>query len=142
MIEIVIHSDGGSRGNPGLAAIGVVAESQGKVLFEISKVIGETTNNIAEYTAVLEGMKELYKMHNMGLLSGVSKISWFLDSQLVVEQLLGRYKIKKQHIKDLVSEISTVRMTLPYPILFSHVKREQNKEADSLVNQAMDAYKD
>lgn len=138
MTEFIIHSDGGSRGNPGSAAIGVHAEFNGKRVIEISKRIGITTNNVAEYSAVLEGMKEIFSLYSSGNLQGVQKISWYLDSQLVVEQLMGRFAIKTPHIKILVQDINKLRMLLPLKILFIHVPREENKNADLLVNNALD----
>lgn len=139
MGNLIIHSDGGSRGNPGPAAIGVVAQLDGKTVFEISKTIGVTTNNVAEYTAVLEGVKKIISLPSSD--KTFTHIEWMLDSQLVVEQIMGRYAVKKDHIRDLLSQIAVLRLSLPYTFSFIHVPREQNKEADRLVNLALDSQK-
>lgn len=133
---IVVHTDGGSRGNPGPAAIGVQIELNGQTLFEKSASIGTTTNNTAEYTALLQALQwlvaNLSKHH-------VSSIQFFLDSQLVVEQLNGKYKIKKPHILEFVRTIHQLVASLSIPVQFIHIPREQNARADVLVNEALDA---
>ena len=131
-----MHSDGGARGNPGPAAIGVVIENEiGERLDEISETIGETTNNIAEYTAVLRGLYAL-----QGLFGEDTKnleIDWRLDSELVVKQLAGDYKVKNPGLRTLFEEIRDLRSRFP-KLTLKHVRRELNKEADQLVNEALD----
>ncbi len=130
--KIIIHTDGGSRGNPGPAACGVVI-NLGDRVEEISEFIGVATNNIAEYSAVvkaLEWVKENIKDD--------VEIDFFLDSQLVVEQLNGNYKMKNEGLKPLFWQIRGLMMDLGGQINFSYVPREQNKEADALVNKALD----
>lgn len=141
MATLTVHSDGGSRGNPGPAAVGVHAELDGERLFQVSRNIGTATNNVAEYTAVLDGMKTLISLHSSGKVPKEATIAWYLDSQLVVEQLMGRYSVKKPHIRELIQEVAMLRMMLPYPLTFMHVRREQNAEADALVNEALDSNK-
>lgn len=136
MQKIIVHSDGGARGNPGPSAIGVVIENdKGEVLQEISEYIGDTTNNIAEYTAVLNGLKSLAVMFNNETRD--LEIDWRLDSELVVKQLAGEYKVKNPGLRTLFEEIRDLRAAFP-GLSLKHVRREENKEADKLVNKALD----
>ncbi len=131
MNNVIIHSDGGARGNPGPAAIGaVIADENGAVLATVSRYIGETTNNQAEYQAVIAGLEEALKL-------GAEQASCILDSELVVKQLNREYKVKN---KELAPQFVKVHnLTLQFKkVTFSHVRREQNKEADRLVNEALD----
>lgn len=133
MQKLTIYSDGGSRGNPGPAAIGVVIEGQ----TEISKCIGIATNNQAEYTAVIEALK--WVSNHLTATSEVAvEVEFFLDSQLVVEQLNGRYKLKNEGLKPLFWEVRELTLKLGGKVTFQHISREQNKEADRLVNEALD----
>lgn len=135
--KLFIYTDGGARGNPGPAAIGVfIIDSNGQVLQEIGKTIGETTNNVAEYTAVLTGMNWI--LDNKELVGEYHKIIYYIDSQLVVQQLKGLYKIKSPHLRVLISEIKQKESVLQTPVEYVHVPREKNKEADRLVNHALD----
>lgn len=140
MQKIIVHSDGGARGNPGPAAIGVVIEREnGEKIEEISKTIGESTNNIAEYSAVLHGLhclQALFGEETMEL-----QIDWFLDSELVVKQLAGEYKVKNPGLRQIFEEIRDLRARFP-KLTLSHVRREQNKRADQLVNEALDKEKE
>jgi len=152
--RLIIHTDGGARGNPGPAAIGVVIEQEGKIIHEFGKKIGETTNNVAEYTAVIEALRFLKKTgdnepaptqiySNRG--EQGTKINFFLDSKLVVEQLNGNYKIKDSKLRELSlqvrmieQDLSADRQKLGSVITYAYVPREQNKRADLMVNQALD----
>lgn len=138
-LTITIHTDGGSRGNPGPAGIGAIAQSQGEIIFEISEKIGETTNNVAEYTAVIRAMEEI-------LTQDISseKLNFILDSELIVRQIVGKYKVKLPHLQQLREKIiSLIREAKEKgkldQITFSEVRREFNKEADMLVNKALDS---
>jgi len=132
--KLIIHTDGGARGNPGPAGIGVVIEQDGKIIHEFGKTIGETTNNVAEYTAVIEALTYL-KTRNTQL----ETISFLLDSKLVVEQLNGNYKIKDAKLRELSLKIRMLEQELSGGVItYAHVPREKNKEADRLVNQALD----
>lgn len=136
MQKVIVHSDGGARGNPGPAAIGVVIEKEDReIIEEISEAIGDTTNNIAEYTAVLRGLQVL------GVLFGAKtadiEVDWRLDSELVVKQLAGEYKVKNPGLRPLYEEIRDLRARFPH-LTLKHVRREENKEADRLVNEALD----
>jgi len=130
-MKIIIHSDGGSRGNPGDAALGVVlADEQGRVLKEISEYLGRTTNNVAEYKALIRGLEEAQRL-------GATEVQVFADSELMVNQLLGVYAVKNQGLKPLFRQAQELKAYFN-KITFSHVPRAQNKAADRLVNQALD----
>lgn len=135
-MKIIVHSDGGARGNPGPAAIGVVIEKEdGEMIEEISEAIGDTTNNIAEYTAVLRGLQVLEVL--FGAKVAEMEVDWRLDSELVVKQLAGQYKVKNPGLRPLYEEIRDLRARFPH-LTLKHVRREENKEADRLVNEALD----
>lgn len=142
-MNYVIHTDGGARGNPGPAAVGVFIEkcncktdrcSEGKreVVSTIGKRIGETTNNVAEYTAVIEALMYVKSV------GGGERIQFFLDSNLVVQQLMGVFKIKDAKLRDLMLEVKSLEQEVGGVVTYSYVPREQNKDADLLVNQALD----
>ena len=136
LMKIIVHSDGGARGNPGPSAIGVVIEKEnGEVIEEISEAIGDTTNNIAEYTAVLRGLQVLEVL--FGAKVADIEVDWRLDSELVVKQLAGEYKVKNPGLRPLYEEIRDLRARFPH-LTLKHVRREENKEADRLVNEALD----
>lgn len=131
-----MHSDGGARGNPGPSAIGIVIEkATGEIIEEVSECIGDATNNIAEYTAVLRGLAVLKII--FGTKTREIKIDWKLDSELVVKQLAGDYKVKNPGLREIFLEIQDTRAHFPH-LTFTHVRRELNKEADRLVNEALD----
>jgi ribonuclease HI len=132
MSILTIHTDGGARGNPGPAAIGVVFDC-GDEHFEHGRAIGDATNNVAEYTAVLDALDQLPQ-----ITTPVTELHFFLDSELVVRQILGQYRVKEATLQQLHAQVlQKVRATgLPYR--FTHVRREQNTLADKLVNQTLD----
>lgn len=133
-VVLTVYTDGGARGNPGPAGIGVlIVKNQEQ--FKISKYIGLATNNQAEYQAVIEALK--YLIENFSQSDIVAK--FYLDSQLVVEQLSGNYKIKNEGLKPLFNEARDSILKLGGQITFTHIPREQNCVADELVNQAIDA---
>lgn len=131
MSRLTINFDGGSRGNPGPAAIGVVVRgSDGKVREEVGEKIGEATNNVAEYKALLRGI-ELAAAH------GGTELELIGDSELVVRQVEGRYKVKNAGIKPLHAEVKRALRDFDSWSI-RHVRREQNADADRLVNEALD----
>lgn len=136
MKTINIYTDGGSRGNPGPSAIGVFIEGDGKVLGKIGKRIGTNTNNFAEYSAILEGLDFL--LQNRDLLSEDSEINFYMDSQLAYSQIAGVYKIKNAVLRELLFKIREKEAEINLPIVYSFVPREKNKDADRLVNLALD----
>lgn len=134
---IKIFTDGGSRGNPGEAAIGVhIADSKGIPIHAFGKRIGIGTNNEAEYGAVLEGLG--WVLNNPEIVKEHDHIAFFLDSLLVVSQINGVYKVKNQKMQNLLFDVLASIARIPIPISFHHVPREQNKEADKQVNMALD----
>ena len=134
---IIIHTDGGSRGNPGPAACAFVAELKGKVLEKQSKFLNTNTNNVAEYEGVLLALNWLLKSkHTLK----ENDVIFFLDSELVVKQLNGVYKIKKPELQILNLSIRKIFSELDKKIFFKHIPREQNKVADFLVNEELDKH--
>ena len=132
---ITINTDGGARGNPGPAGIGVVISDGKNRLAEIKERIGETTNNVAEYTAVIRALGWLQA--NIDQLKP-DRINFYLDSMLIINQIIGVYKIKQEHLKLLNQEIQSKIKSINLPINFNYIPRTQNKLADKLVNQALD----
>lgn len=128
---ISVFCDGGARGNPGPAAWGFVVKKDGKVIHEAGGYIGIATNNIAEYTAVVVALTYLKEG-----LEG-SDLSFYLDSQLVASQLSGIYKVKNSSLRELIFEIKILENSFG-KITYTHIPREQNKEADRQVNLALD----
>lgn len=133
MSEVVIYSDGGARGNPGPGGIGAVIIENGKVVNEISEYIGEVTNNQAEYRALIVALK--WVKENIKEITG---IKCYLDSELVVKQLNGHYKLKNAGLKDLFWEIKDLILEFQGKTNFHFISRSQNKRADKLVNIAID----
>lgn len=137
-MQLNVFTDGGSRGNPGDAAIGgIVLNSQKELVYEFSKYVGTATNNEAEYSAllhVLEWVSEYSKTQNLNL------VTFSLDSKLVVEQINKKWKIKEVRMQVLAKKCWEVINTFKFETNFVHVRREFNKEADLLVNQALDAH--
>lgn len=132
MSTLTIHTDGGARGNPGPAAIGVVFDAEG-FHEEIGHTIGDATNNVAEYSAVLEAINTLSEVPG-----AYETWHFYLDSELVVRQLLGQYRVKDATLQGLHAEIIKKLRAAGVTYQFNHVRREQNKLADKLVNQALD----
>lgn len=134
-MKLIVHTDGGARGNPGPAAVGVVVENdEGMSLFEFGKIIGETTNNVAEYTAVVEALKEIKKQ-----ISETHDITFYLDSILVVNQLNGLFKVKDSRLRELLAAVRVLEQEVGGEIRYLSIPREQNRKADFHVNQALDA---
>lgn len=132
---IKIFCDGGARGNPGKSACAFVVFLKDKNIFEKSKFLGHQTNNFSEYSAVLLAM--IWLKENLKKI-GVSKIIFCLDSELVVNQLMGVYKIKNMALKHLYSKIKIIEQALQTNIIFSAIPREKNIRADFLVNKELD----
>lgn len=147
-MNIIIHTDGGARGNPGPAAVGVVierAEGKGQKAEEIAafgKRIGETTNNVAEYTAVIEALKSISAKggpaYGRTSEDGPVTIQFYLDSTLVVNQLNGLFKIKEPHLRELMFAVRQLEHEVGGVITYAVVRRELNQRADFFVNQALD----
>lgn len=135
-----IFTDGGARGNPGPAGIGVhIEDAQGSTRFDIGIAIGVATNNEAEYQAFLEALRWLGEHVDALKNEGEVTLQFLLDSKLVVEQLSKRWKIKEPRMLVLAQRCWTILGQLNVPYSISHIPREQNAQADALVNQALDA---
>ena len=132
-MHLIVYCDGGARGNPGPAGIGVfIKDEKGNVLSQFGKKIGVATNNIAEYTAVIEALSWITDNVKP------SQITFRLDSQLVVYQLNGLYKMKSANLRELMVKVRELEARIGAPVSYQHVPREQNWEADSFVNKALD----
>lgn len=138
MEKLIIYTDGGARGNPGPAGIGaVLMDEHGTVLQEVSEYIGAQTNNFAEYEALIRALKAAKKMFGAKLRD--MHIEARLDSELVVRQLSGLYKVKEPTLKVKFAEVATLRLEDVPNMIFTHVMRGKNAHADELVNKAIDA---
>ena len=126
----LLHADGASVGNPGPGGAGaVVYDPEGKVRAEVSKYLGpKVTNNEAEYQGLLEGLKEALKL-------GVSRLSIRMDSELVVRQVLGIYKVKNERLAVYFQEVKALLKNF-YSFDIAHVRREYNRDADALASRA------
>lgn len=131
-MKVQIFTDGASRGNPGPAGIGIVIKKNGRIVSEIADYIGHSTNNIAEYTACLRGITE-------ALILGASDIELYADSELLIKQIRGEYKVKNEGLQPLHSQILGLAGKLKH-FKAVHIAREKNKEADLLSNIGIDAH--
>jgi ribonuclease HI len=130
--KLQIYTDGGARGNPGPAGIGAVIWSGNKLVGRHKKYIDEATNNQAEYKAVILALEEAKKLEPV-------ELDFFLDSELVVKQLNREYKVKDKNLAPLFVQVWNLSMGFK-KVTFTHVPREKNKEADKLVNEAIDEH--
>lgn len=130
--KYIIYADGGSRGNPGPAAFGyAILNEKGEVVSQLGECIGINTNNVAEYMGLIRALEKLAETDPN------SEVEVRLDSQLAVRQMTGQYKIKQPHLQELAyrARLAAARFS---KISYNHVYRNENKLADSLVNQALD----
>ena len=131
-MQLVIHSDGASRGNPGDAGIGIlITDVKGQVLLEIAEYLGQATNNVAEYTALIRGLEE-------GLKIGGTEVLVYCDSELMVKQLNGLYRVKNEGLIPLFRQVLQLRQKYR-KFNISHIPREKNKRADQLANLGIDS---
>ena len=133
--ELLLYCDGGSRGNPGPSAVGAVvfdaASDPPELLASVSECIGVTTNNVAEYRALIAGLEAVAHLH-------ARVVHVRADSMLVIKQLRGEWRVKHENIKPLYAEAR--KLLAAYDTVdLQHVRREENTEADALVNAALDA---
>lgn len=129
--KLFLYTDGAARGNPGPAGAGAfICEPDGTMVHEVAEYLGETTNNVAEYKALLAGLRQLVAM-------GAEEVAIRADSQLMVRQLLGEYRVKHPNLKPLFQEALALLKKIPHYSI-EHVAREENTEADRLANQAID----
>ena len=133
--SLIVSTDGASRGNPGPAGYGVsIAEDDGTIVEELAKGIGIATNNVAEYTAALEGLRKAAEM-------GAEDVLLRSDSRLLIEQLSGRYRVKNPTLQRLHAEVRKIAKGFGR-VRYEHVRREYNKEADRLANLGVDQWLD
>jgi len=129
-VELTIFTDGASRNNPGESGAGIYILRNGKPFEQIARYLGTTTNNVAEYTAAIIGLEHAVKV-------GARRVNLYADSELLVKQLNGQYKVKSEGLKplhakakELIARIGTVAV--------KYIPRDMNKEADALANRAID----
>ena len=131
--RLIICADGASSGNPGPAAIGAtIRDKQGRLVASISRGIGRTTNNQAEYKAIIAALEEAIRL-------GAGEVEVKSDSELVVKQINGKYRVKKAHLKPLYQQVKQLQNSLE-SFTITHIPRQQNKEADKLANVALRGY--
>lgn len=130
MPEIKVFSDGACRGNPGPAGCGYIIYADGQEIASGTKFLGTATNNIAEYTAVIEAAQD-------PVLAQFPAINFYMDSELVAKQMRGEYRVKNPVLAELKADLDNILKDKK--VTFNHVPRAQNKEADKLANQAIDA---
>lgn len=133
MADFFVNTDGGSRGNPGPAAIGIVVYDGDKPVVERKRTIGVATNNQAEYRALLWAVHLVEAVATLG-----DTVTFRLDSELVVKQMRGEYRIKDADLSILKQQVEQALGDADFTATFTHVPRAQNKAADKLVNDALD----
>lgn len=139
-MRITVYSDGGARGNPGPAGCGYIIYDEDNIpIKKGSEYIGQTTNNQAEYKALILALT--YIKNTLLEIETVESVRCYLDSELVVKQLNGEYKVKNPDMILLFNEVRTLVMELGGAVIFEHIRREKNKVADQLANDAMDQAK-
>jgi ribonuclease HI len=131
-VSAKLFTDGGARGNPGPAAYGYVLEADdGTILAQEGKTIGRATNNVAEYRALIAGLEKALEL-------GLANVTVVSDSELVVKQMRGEYRVKNEALRDLRDEAETLARRLGR-VAYTNVRRAENELADRLVNEALDA---
>lgn len=136
MQTLTIFTDGGARGNPGPAAIGaVIYDAEQNELGSLSEYLGEATNNVAEYTAIVRALTHVATLVDD---TKAYRVTLKLDSQLAQRQLIGEYKVKDANLREYYDQVKTLESEFA-SVEHIHVRREENKVADGLVNKALDA---
>lgn len=130
--KLITYTDGGARGNPGPAALGVVIKDEKETVEAYGRYLGVQTNNIAEYAAVLSALERCKEL-------GAEEVEMRMDSELVVKQMNGEYKVKNPGLAQIFLKIHNVKTGFK-KVTFHHVRREKNTEADEQVNKAIDAH--
>lgn len=133
MKKLIIHTDGGARSNPGPAGLGVyITAPDGEVIMEHSRYLGAQTNNHAEYMAIVDALEHAKKL-------GAEEVDMFMDSELAVKQLNHEYKVRNPGLAVLFVRVLDLTRSFK-KVRFTHVRREYNKQADRLVNEAIDRH--
>ena len=130
MSGAILRTDGGSRGNPGPAGAGFVIEHDGEIICRGGRFLGSQTNNVAEYEALIWGLENVAAL-------GFSEVTVFADSELLVKQVNGAYRVKNQGLKPLFARVVALLKGFSRSRV-EHVRREQNAQADAMANEAMD----
>lgn len=131
MAKIILNADGGARGNPGPAAAGVVLKNeQGRILAAYGEYLGEQTNNFAEYSALISGLKKAKEL-------GATEVECVLDSELVTKQMRQEYKVREPKLQKLFIQAFNAAAAFK-KVIYRHTLRAGNKEADDLVNEILD----
>ena len=129
-MKYALYTDGAARGNPGPSGAGVyITNAKGDDVFKKGYYLGEGTNNVAEYQALIHGLKAAKR-------KGISQIHIYADSELVVRQIQGKYKVRNENLKKLYIQVIQLLMDFNYRV--THIRREKNKIADRLANEAVD----
>lgn len=138
-MDINVYTDGGSRGNPGISGYGLVIydDSNQKIIYKESKFLGIKTNNEAEYLGLIAALEWIDKNH---LQFEISKVNFFADSQLLIRQLQGIYKVKSPNLSPLFIKAQQLLNKMALNYSFKDIRRESNELADKLANQAMDKH--
>lgn len=135
----MIFTDGGARGNPGPAALGVVIKTEnGKLIEGISQLIGHSTNNEAEYNALIKALQYFVEKKEILGLSASTVFNFYSDSSLLVNQVNGLFKVKNSRMREFIYRIRELESQIPGKIIYRLIPREKNQEADALVNLALD----
>ena len=133
-MKLIVYSDGGARGNPGPAAIGVVVKTEnGKNLAAYGEYLGEQTNNYAEYMGLISGLKKAKEL-------GATEVECILDSELVTKQMQRKYKVREPTLQKLFIRAYNASAVFK-KVIYKHTPRAGNKEADELVNETLDHHK-
>ena len=131
MTRLILYTDGAARGNPGPAGAGaVIVSPAGHIMAKVGKFLGDSTNNVAEYTGLLIGLKRAKAM-------GIKELDVFSDSELMVKQLQGDYAVKAEHLRPLYDEVRALLKGFS-DVHLAHIPREQNAAADEMSNRAID----
>jgi len=151
MNSLSIYCDGGARGNPGPAAIAFVVFQNGEILYKFARRIGKATNNVAEYQAVIVALEWVKRWvigcashtpttHSRPAAHNLLPVHFYLDSQLVVNQLNGLYKVKNQKLRQMVIKVKVLEREINLLISYHSIAREKNKIADSLINKILNGF--
>lgn len=130
-----INIDGGSRGNPGQAATGLVVADNDEVIHQSGRYLGLCSNNVAEYQALIDALLWLRWTDRKP-----DQVILYSDSELIVKQVLGKYKVKQAHLQVFYQQVKFLLDCFDYQIEIKHIKRDKNKAADSLVNSVLDTH--
>jgi len=137
-MKLKIHTDGGALNNPGPAGIGyLIYLEDGSLYFSEGKAIGTASNNVAEYTALVTALTKVNELIKNGELRDVKSISVFADSELMIKQINGLYKVKHADMRDLLFKIRIAEGDLGIPVIYTHVLRDKNAAADKLVKTSL-----